>query len=52
MYYDLKTVDKDGKVSWITVMDYEYNDQLAYCQEGTKAGWLKSYEFSRPQRDY
>lgn len=51
MYYEVKITDKDGKVRWETVMDYEYSDQLAYYQEGVRAGWLQSYQFSTPMRD-
>jgi len=51
MYYDLKLTHSDGRVSWVTVMDYDYNDQLAYCQEGVRAGWLLEYKFSSPMRD-
>ena len=51
MYYEVKVVDKDGKVSWHVVMDYEYADCMAYYQEGVRAGWLQSYDVGKPMYD-
>ena len=44
-YYDWQLIYTDGKVSHLTTVgSYEYNDQLAYCQEGIRAGWLERYK--------
>ena len=35
----------DGTVGRsVTVGNDEYEDQLAYCQEGKRAGWIEEYD--------
>lgn len=35
----------DGSISRPTTVGMgEYNNQLAYCQEGRRTGWIKNYE--------
>lgn len=46
-YYEFTIIYKDGKVSCPSVEPQELNDQIAYCREGVRAGWLKSYDYKR-----
>lgn len=52
MYYEFVLKYSDGAVSTLTVMDYEYSDQIAYCNEGLRAGWLLEVNSTAKGEEY
>jgi len=50
--YNFTLIYTNGKVSCPTIERQELNDQLSYCREGIRAGWLKSYDYEYQPEEY
>jgi len=52
MYYEFTIYYKDGRVSCPTVERQEYSDQVGYCNEGVRAGWIEAYTHTMCTEQY
>ena len=52
MFYEFTMVKADGTISHATATQDEFYDMIAYCQEGTSAGWLLSYDYESIIEEY
>ena len=44
-YYEFTIHYLDGKVSFVSVYQQEFDDEIGYCQEGKNSGWITDYSY-------
>ena len=52
MYYEFTMTYTNGKVSCPSIERQELSDQLSYCNEGIRSGWLLSYNYESIKEEY
>jgi len=50
-YYEFTLIYSDDSQSTMTTYS-DYQDTLAYCNEGIRAGWLKDFDYKIVAEEY